>query len=162
VRTEVDLNIGFTGTLKSYYTNGIPGSLPILDTTSVDGNGNPDPGLSSGSLVFSTVLAVSNSIGPVAVQNAKAGVARLTYEGVPYSYTNVINGSYPLWYHENYYFKNTGAGVPTAAQQTVINLFYQSITNAAYTVSSVYTNNYIPEAALLVKRGFDGGPITLK
>jgi len=163
VRTETDLNIGFTGSLKTYYTNSAGGNVPILDTTSVDSNGNPDPGLSSGSVLYNTVLVVSNSIGNAAVKDAKAaGVLRLTYEGVPYSYSNVVTGSYPLWYYESYYYKNTGSGQPTAAQQTIINLLYGSVTNAAYTVSSLYTNNYIPEPALIVKRGFDGGPITLK
>ena len=162
VRTETDLNIGFTGTLKTYYTNAAGGNVPILDTTSVDASGNPDPGLSSGSVLYNTVIVVSNSIGNVAVSNAKSGAARLTYEGVSYSYNNVINGSYPLWYYESYFYKNTGAGQPTAAQQTVINLFYQSVTNAAFTIDPVYTNSYIPEPALTVKRGFDGGPITLK
>ncbi len=163
VRTETDLNIGFTGTLHTYYTNSSSGNVPILDTTSVDANGNPDPGLTSGSVLYNTVLVVSNSIGNAAVKDAKsAGVLRLTYEGVPYSYSNVVTGSYPLWYYESYYYKNTGSGQPTAAQQTVINLLYQSVTNSAYTVSPLYTNNYIPEPALIVKRGFDGGPITLK
>jgi len=163
VRTETDLNIGFTGTLKTYYTNSTGGNVPILDTTSVDANGNPDPGLSSGSVLYNTVLVVSNSIGNAAVKDAKAaGVLRLTYEGVPYSYSNVVTGSYPLWYYESYYYKNTGSGQPTAAQQTIINLLYGSVTNSAYTVSSLYTNNYIPEPALIVKRGFDGGAITLK
>ncbi len=162
VRTETDLNIGFTGSLRSYYTNATSGNVPILDTTSVDANGNPDPGLSSGSVLYNTVLVVSNSIGNAAVKDAKSGAFRLTYEGIPYSYSNVVTGSYPLWGYESYYYKNTGAGQPSAAQLAVINLLYQSVTNAAYTVSSLYTNNYIPEPALKVKRGFDGGPITLK
>jgi hypothetical protein len=160
VRTEVDLNIGFTGTLQSYYTNGLS-NTPILDTTSTDPDGSFDPGLTSGSTLYNTVLAVSNSIGTVAVQNAKSGAARLTYQGVPYSYSNVVNGTYPLWFHEDYYYKNTGAGQLTPGQSTVLQLFYGSITNAAYTVNAVYTNNFIPEAALNVKRTLDGGPITL-
>jgi len=163
VRTEVDLNIGFTGQLQTYYTNGAPGSLPILDTTSQDPNGDFDPGLSSGSTLYNTVLAISNSIGTVAVSNAKAGAARLAFAGVPYSYSNVISGSYPLWFHEQYFYKNPGtAGALTPSQATVLQLFYGSITNSAYTVSSIYTNNYIPESALNVSRTLDGGPITLK
>jgi hypothetical protein len=155
VRTEVDANIGNSSGILTYYTNGLS-NVPQLDQSA-------DPGLSSGSAVYNTVLAVTNSIGTVAVQNAKSGAARLQYEGVPYSYSNVINGSYPLWYYENYYTLNSQqAGTPSAAQQAVLNLFYTSITNAAYTTSSVYTNNYIPEPALLVKRGLDGTLIKLK
>lgn len=155
VRTEIDANIGNTSGIITYYTNGL-NNLPQFDT-------GADPGLSSGSILYNTVLAISNSIGTVAVSNAKSGAARLQYEGVPYSYTNVINGSYPLWYYENYYTLNSQqTGAPTTAQQTVLNLFYSSITNASYAVSSVYTNSYIPEPALLVKRGLDGTLIKLK
>lgn len=155
VRTEIDANIGNYSGIITYYTNGVS-NLPQLD-------GSADPGLSSGSTLYNTVLAISNSIGTVSVSNAKSGAARLEYEGVPYAYTNVINGSYPLWYYENYYTLNsTQSGTPSAAQQAVINLFYSSITNAAYTVSSVYTNSYIPEPALLVKRGLDGTLIKLR
>ena len=73
-----------------------------------------------------TVLALTNSIGTVAVQNIKSWLWRaIAYEGVPYSASNVINGSYSLWGYENYYFitaPNTGA--PSAAQQAVMDAFY--------------------------------------
>jgi hypothetical protein len=110
--------------------------------------------------VANTVLVLTNSIGTVAVQNLKSGLAAIPYEGVPYSAANVINGSYPLWGYENYYFitsPNTGA--PSIPQQAVIDAFYQSVTNAAFAVSTVFTNNFIPDTSLRVYRDFDGGQI---
>ena len=64
----------------------------------------PIPGYSSASKVVTAVTALTNSIGTVAVQNATPPLAPIAFEGVPYSVTNVINGSYPLWGYEHYYF----------------------------------------------------------
>jgi hypothetical protein len=41
----------------------------------------------------------------------------------------------------------------------VIDAFYQSVTNAAFAVSTVFTNNFIPDTSLRVYRDFDGGQI---
>jgi hypothetical protein len=155
VRTEIDLNIYNTAGIVTYTNNA---GQPVLD-------GSGDPGLSSGGAVTTTVLALTNSIGTIAVQNLKSGVTALAYEGVPYSITNVINGSYPLWGYENYYYIATGqnyTGEPSSGQLAVINAFYQSVTNAAFQTPSypVFGNNFIPNAALKVKRTVDGGPIT--
>jgi len=151
VRTEFDFNIYNSGNIKTFYTNSL--GQPILDTSA-------DPGLAAGGAVANTVLVLTNSIGTVAVQNLKSGLAAIPYEGVPYSAANVINGSYPLWGYENYYFitsPNTGA--PSIPQQAVIDAFYQSVTNAAFAVSTVFTNNFIPDTSLRVYRDFDGGQI---
>jgi hypothetical protein len=153
VRTEIDLNIYNTQTINTYYTNGIS-NTPILDTSA-------DPGLTSGGTVANTVIAITNSIGTVAVQNIKKGVAALSYEGVPYSVTNVINGSYPLWGYENYYYITSGTGTPSTAQLAVINAFYQSVTNATFqSTDPVFVGNFIPNSSLQVQRGSDGGQIT--
>jgi len=152
VRTEIDLNIYNTQTINTYYTNAL--GQPVLDTSA-------DPGLSAGGAVANTVLVLTNSIGTVAVQNIKSGLAAIAYEGVPYSPTNVENGSYPLWGYENYYFiTSPNTGSPSAPQQAVINAFYQSVTNAAFAVSPVFTNLFIPTASLRVSRNVDGGQIT--
>jgi hypothetical protein len=155
VRTEIDLNINNTATINTYYTNSL--GQPVLD-------GSADPGLSAGGSVTATVLVLTNSIGTVAVQNIKKGVAAIPYEGVPYSVTNVINGSYPLWGYENYYYINTGhnyTGAPSPNQLTVINAYYQAVTNATFqSTSSIFVGNFIPNAALQVGRNADGGQIT--
>src|SRR6202142_2108186 len=144
VRTEIDLNIYNTANIKTF-TNNAAG-LPVQDKST-------DPGLPAGGTVANTVLALTNSIGTVSVQNIKLGLGAIAYEGVPYSASNVINGSYPIWGYENYYFitePNTGA--PSTAQQAVLDAFYQSVTNAAFAVSPVFTNNFIPTASLKVSR----------
>jgi hypothetical protein len=152
VRTEIDLNIYNTQTINTYYTNAL--GQPVLDTSA-------DPGLTSGGTVANTVLALTNSIGTVAVQNIKKGLAPLAYEGIPYSVTNVINGSYPLWGYENYYYITTGTGTPSTPQLAVINAFYGLVTNATFqATSSVFVGNFIPNASLQVQRGSDGGQIS--
>jgi hypothetical protein len=153
VRTEIDLNIYNSQTINTYYTNGVS-NTPLLDTSS-------DPGLTSGGTVANTVIALTNSIGTVAVQNIKKGLAAISYEGVPYSVTNVINGSYPLWGYENYYYITSGQGTPSAQQLAVINAFYGLVTNATFQATSkVFVGNFIPNASLQVSRGSDGGQIT--
>ena len=117
--------------------------------------------MTSGGAVTANVLVLTNSIGTVAVQNIKKGVAALSYEGVPYSVTNVINGSYPLWGYENYYYITSGNYAPSTAQLAVINAFYGLVTNATFQATSpVFVGNFIPNASLQVQRGSDGGQIT--
>ncbi len=152
VRTETDLNIYNAAQINTYGTNA--SGQPVLDLSN-------DPGLNAGGAVFNTVLALTNSIGTVAVQNIKKGVAPVAYEGVSYSVTNIINGSYPLWGYENYYYITTGTGTPSTAQSAVINAFYQSVTNASFqTNSPVFVGNFIPNSALKVQRFSDGGQIS--
>jgi hypothetical protein len=155
VRTEIDLNIYNTLNIQTYYTNASGQATRDL---------SGDPGLAAGGAVANTVLVLTNGIGTVAVQNLKSGLVSIPYEGVPYSTTNVINGSYPLWGYENYYYIPYGSGVSGAlsqSQQAVLDTFYQSVTNAAFQaqVGGVFTNNFIPNTALRVYRDFDGGQI---
>jgi len=154
VRTEIDLNIYNNNYINTYYTNSL--GQPVLDASA-------DPGLTAGGAVANTVLVLTNAIGTVAVQNIKKGVAAIPYEGVPYSVTNVINGSYPLWGYENYYYLNSGnTGAPSAAQLAVINTFYQSVTNTTFqSADPVFVGNFIPNASLQVYRNSDGGPISV-
>jgi hypothetical protein len=152
VRTETDLNIYNSAQINTYFTNSL--GQPVLDVSN-------DPGLNSGGALANTILVLTNAIGTVAVQNIKTGLGTLAYEGVRYSVTNVINGSYPLWGYENYYYVTTGTGTPSTAQLAVINAFYQSVTNASFqTNSPVFVGNFIPNSALKVQRFSDGGQIT--
>jgi hypothetical protein len=153
VRTEIDLNIYNTGNIKTF-TNNAAG-LPVQDQSA-------DPGLASGGANANTVLALTNSIGTVSVQNLKSTLVPIAYEGVNYSVTNVINGSYPIWGYENYYFiSSPNTGAPSTAQQAVLDAFYASVTNATFQVvtNPTFTNNFVPLTALKVKRDYDGGPI---
>ena len=152
VRTEIDLVIQNTAGITTY-TNA--GGQPVLD-------GSADPGLASGKDVYNAVVALTNAIGTVAVQNVKVGVAPIPYEGVPYSVTNIINGSYPIWGYENYYYITSGTGSPDGPHLDVINAFYAGVTNTTFqTTSSVFKNNFVPNGWLKVSRSVDGGPISL-
>lgn len=155
VRTETDLNIyNSLGILT--FTNNAAG-LPVQDASA-------DPGLSSGSTEASTVFALTNSIGTIAVQDLtdKPLLAPIAYNGVNYSVENVENGSYALWSYENYYYiSSPNTGAPTAPQLAVLNAYYQSVTNATFQNinNPVFTNNFVPISALKVTRDYDGGPI---
>jgi hypothetical protein len=85
VRTEIDANIDFTGTISTWTTNSLGQPVP-----------DPSGGQSSGSNVRALLKAIGNAIGTVAASDISTDTT-LSYEGVPYSITNVENGSYPLW-----------------------------------------------------------------
>jgi hypothetical protein len=154
VRTEIDLAIYNSANIKTF-TNSAA-NLPVQD-------GSADPGYSSASKVVTAVTVLTNSIGTVAVQNVTGPLAPIAFEGVSYSVTNVINGSYPLWGYEHYYFIASGfPGSPVGTPQgAVVDALYNSVTNAAFQniTNAVFTNNFVPIPALKVKRNFDGGPI---
>jgi len=154
VRTEIDYNIFNFGAIITYSNNAA--NLPVLDTSL-------DPGYSSASKVVSAVTAITNSIGTVAYQNATAPLVPIAYEGVTYSVTNVINGSYPLWGYEHYYYIPKGfTGYSGDGAKAVLDVFYNSVTNAQFQSlnNPVFTNNFVPISALKVTRNFDGAQIT--
>jgi len=154
VRTVTDLVIYNSAGFISYQTNAL--GQPVLDTSA-------DPGLQFGGSVANTVGVLTNSIGTVSVQNIIKNTAAIPYEGVPYSVSNVINGSYPLWGYEHYYYITANTGHPTQPQLDVINALYNVVTNGAFQTTSVFTNKFIPNGALRVHRNapVDGGPIFL-
>ena len=86
VRTEIDANIYFTGTISAWTTNSAGQPVP-----------DPKGGQSSGSAVRNLLKVLPEAIGTVAAQDIST-MTPLAYEGVPFSITNVENGSYPLWY----------------------------------------------------------------
>jgi hypothetical protein len=149
VRTEIDANIEFTGTISTWTTNSLGQPIP-----------DPAGGQSSGSSIRSLLKVITNGIGTVAASDIST-FPTLSYEGVPYSITNVENGSYPLWGYENYYL-NSGNGAPSAAQYQVITNLFSAVTNANFqTNSSLFIGNFAPLSGLQVTRSTDGGPITL-
>jgi hypothetical protein len=155
VRTEIDLNIQANG-FQTYTTNS-SGQI-VQDTTGIDEEGNLDPGQSSGSTLVGVVKYITNSIGTIAVQNLKSGVAPLAYEGISYTPASVQNGSYALWGYENYYYLTT---LNNANQLQVINLLYQAVTNSAFqsATNPVFSTNFVSLPTLNVSRSSDGGSI---
>jgi hypothetical protein len=164
VRTEVDLNVYFSGTISTWVTNqsgyatlgGVYTSTPI-------GQPVPDPngGQSSGANVRGQVNAITNAIGTVAVQDISTLTA-LNYEGVPYSVANVQNGSYPIWGYERWAYLTAGQGAPSPNQLAVINTLLAAVTNTNYqATNTVFVGNFVPLSGLQVDRSSDGGPIFL-
>jgi len=157
VRTEIDLNIQAYG-FQTYTTNAA-GQI-VQDTSGVDQEGNLDPGRTSAGALVNDVKVITNAIGTIAVQNIKSGVTPLAYEGVSYSISNVLSGSYPLWGYENYYYLTS---LNNASQLAVINLLYNSVTNAAFQSinNPVFTNFFIPYSSVnaQIQPRADGGPI---
>jgi hypothetical protein len=149
VRTEIDANVYFTGTLSTWTTNAL--GQPIPDTSG---------GQTSGSNVRAVVQAIGSAIGTVAASDISSDTP-LSYQGVGFSIANVENGSYPLWGYEYYYY-NTSTGAPSPAQLQVINYLLSAVTDPTYqSTSSLFVGKFAPLSGLQVTRSTDGGPITL-
>jgi|ERR1019366_8633215 hypothetical protein len=146
VRTEIDANIYFTGTISSYTTNAIGQPIPDL-------NG----GLANGGAVVNHLKVITNAIGTVAAQDfpaTTAGFATIAYEGVPFSITNVETCSYPIWGYERWAYLKTGqTGAPSANQLNVITSLLSAVTNATFqTTSPLFTGKFARLSLLQVDR----------
>ncbi len=160
VRQVLDANTFASGE-NNFTTNGSGQPIPYLD-----GLGNPS-GAGSGTEVVAIVNAIPDSVGSVAGQDfysASPLVRALSYEGVPYSPANVINGSYPLWGYERYIYFSSGLQAPSPQQQQLIQALEGAIENPTFQASSSFTNKFISYSAVnaSVQRSIhvDGGPIT--
>jgi hypothetical protein len=148
VRTEIDANIYFTGTISAWTTNASGAPIP-----------DPNGGQNSSSGITALLNVLTNAIGTVAAANIGT-YTPLAYEGVPFSITNVENGSYPFWGYERWVYYTSGNSAPSTPQLTVINAFLGAVTNATYqTTSTVFVGNFAPLSGLQVDRSSDGGPI---
>ncbi len=165
VKQIIDASIYFTGsqaawtTNRTSYTNlgGVYLSTPIGQPVP-----HPTIGHNSGALVVSDLNNIPNAIGVVASGDF-GSFYTLSYEGYQPTPYNVAKGFYPIWGYEKFYWKNTGAGQPSAGQQTVINLLVGAITDYTFqhTPGNIYdTSKLVPLADLEVQRTTDGGPLT--
>ena len=153
VRTEIDANIYFTGTISSYTTNALGQPIP-----------DPNGGLANGGAVVNHLKVITNAIGTVAAQDfpaATAGFATIAYEGVPFSITNVEAGSYPIWGYERWAYLKTGqTGAPSANQLNVVTNLLAAVTNVTFqTCSILFSNKFARLSLMQVDRSADGGPI---
>jgi hypothetical protein len=148
----LDANIFFTGSAANFHTNSTPGGTPVEYA-----------GAGSGSEVAANVAAIPGSIGTVAVQDA-GSLTKLSYEGVPFTTNNVINGTYPLWGYERYiYFTDSRA--PSATQLALIQQLESAVSNPGYDyTNSLFQNKFVSYADVnnSVSRSttLDGGLIT--
>jgi len=155
VRREIDFNINNSASIVTF--SNAAGGVPVQDKSS-------NPGYASASKIVTAATAITNSITTIAVQNITSPLVPLNYEGVPYTFTNVINGSYALWGYEHYYFIPNSAGngsyIQNAGQQAVLDTLYSQVTNNVVLQTGVYAGNFVPAPWLKVSRNADGGPIT--
>jgi hypothetical protein len=138
VRQVIDANVYFGGTAYNYHTNGAS-LTPILWA-----------GASSGSDVAANVKAITNSIGTVAVQDAST-IPQLSYEGISFSVSNVISGSYPLWGYERYiYFPNGDPKAPSANQLALIQALETAVEDPTWQANSLkpFYNKFVSFAAV--------------
>jgi hypothetical protein len=151
VRTEIDANIYFTGTISAWTSNGVNG-VAIQD---------PNGGQSSGSLVRAVLAVTTNAIGTVAASDIST-YTPLAYEGVPFAITNVESGAYPLWAFERWVYPSTHQqGAPSANQLVVLNALLGVVTNANFqNTNSVFVGSFAPLNGMKVTRSSDGGQIT--
>jgi hypothetical protein len=172
VRQIIDANIYFTGTPSFYTTNrtayitnaaynaafsGVFSSNPI-------GAPVPSPlgGHNSGALVVADLLVLSNAIGTVSSGDFGTNTV-LSYEGYAPTPQNVAKGFYPIWGYERWFYKNAGAGQPSANQLIVINALFNAVTDTTYqhTPGNLFdAGKFVPLGDLQVERTSDGGPIT--
>ena len=153
VRTEIDANINFSGTISSFTTNSSGQAVQDPNLS--------DPGQNSGTAVKALLNVLTNTIATLAASDI-GSFTPLAYEGVPYSIANVENGSYPLWFYENYYYQTSGATAPSANQLVIINALIGAITNSSYQATSpLFINNYAPLSGMQWYRNqtSDGGKI---
>lgn len=149
VRQIIDASIYFTGT-PAFYTTNAQGA-PIL---------NPKGGHDGGGKVVADLRVLPNAIGTVAAGDIGT-LTPLSYEGYLPTPENVAKGKYPIWGYERWFYKNSGNGQPTAAQQTVINALLAAVTDADYQKTSpLFAGTFVPLSILEVERTVDGGPIT--
>jgi hypothetical protein len=151
-RITTEKDIGFVGSANLYENlGGATGWVQFAGFSSssgVDGE-------------VSTNASVISYLGLPDVENVLLptnGCVVLDYDGVPYSTTNVENGSYAIWGYEHLC---TRFGL-SASQTAIRDALIQTITDPNYqNTNVVFTGNYfIPLASMQVQRGSDGGPIS--
>jgi hypothetical protein len=151
VRQLFDAGVYFTGSAANFTTN----SNPPFTTP------QPYVGASSGTEVAAIVGVLTNSIGTVAAQDI-GSLPTLSYEGVPFTTANVVNGTYPLWGYERYIYV---PGSLTTGQQNIVNALEAAVEAPSFqTSSSLFIGKFVSYSVLNAVNGrslsLDGGPIT--
>jgi hypothetical protein len=151
-RITTEKDIGFTGTANLWQNLGGSKGWQLFQgfssSSGVDGE-------------VATNVNVISYLGLPDVENVLLptnGCVVLSYNGVPYSTTNVENGSYAIWGYEHACIAN---GL-SSAQQAICSALINSITDPNYqNTNVVFTGNYfIPLGSMQVQRGADGGVIS--
>lgn len=128
----------------------------------VGGQWVPTNGFSSGSGVRGQVGTYKDCVSYlglgdfVQITNNNQAVA-LSFNGVPYTTNNVINGSYAFWGYEHLCSRMGLSG----NQVLLRNALESAITNSTYQhTSPVYTGQFVATSDMQVQRSSDGGIIS--
>jgi hypothetical protein len=151
VRQVLDANIFFTGSAINYHTNS-SGTIVAW------------AGSGSGTEVANNVKQIPGAIGTVGAQDVST-LTQLSYEGVPFTTANVINGTYPIWGYERYiYFPSPDSRAPSANQLAVIKALESLVSDSTYDhSSSFFVNKFVSyadvNASVYRSTTLDGGLI---
>ena len=121
-------------------------------------------GYSSAGLERAVIYNTTNVVGYIGVADAYyiltngLGGVIMSYEGVPYSVTNVQNGAYPMWGYEHLANKKNAL---SPSQQAIHDALVSAITDLNFqTTNSLYNSQFVDQTHMKVQRGTDGAPIT--
>jgi hypothetical protein len=118
-------------------------------------------GFTSNGLLRGVVATKPDAIGYLGLADFAAIATNATmvaYDGVPFSHSNVTQGSYALWGYEH--LVNRAGGL-SSNQQAVRDALIKAITDPAFQgTNPLYTNSFTTVSDMQVERGADGGTIT--
>jgi hypothetical protein len=136
VRQLINTGIYYNSTIYNYTTNAFNSPIPYV-------------GAASGGEVTNIIKVIPNSIGTVAAQDI-GGLPVLSYNGVPFTVTNVLNGSYTLWGYERYiYYPSSDHRAPTGDQQSLIVALENAVSDYTYDhTSSLFVGKFVSFADL--------------
>jgi hypothetical protein len=147
-RISVEKCIGFVGS-------------PLLWTTNAAGVYINTNGLTSGGIERGVIQNRGDVIGYLGVADFNSisnSAATLPFNGVPFSHTNVVNGSYSIWGYEH--IVNRVGGLSTQ-KQAVRGALISAISNPQFqATNTLYNVAFTAVSEMHVERGSDGGTIT--
>ena len=147
-RISVEKDIGFVGS-------------PLLWMTNASGVYVNTNGLSSGGTLRGVVANRGDAIGYVGLADfnaVAANTALVPFNGVVFSHTNVLKGSYAIWGYEHVVNRVGGLSATKAA---VRDAFISAVTNSEFQrTNTLYNVNFTAVAEMEVERGADGATPT--
>lgn len=137
---------------------------PTLWATNTAGAYVSTNGYLSGGLVKNVVTGKSDAVGYHSLGDYTGSYTNaatiLSYNGVPYTITNVYKGNYTIWGYEHM-LNRTGVNGLNANQLLIFNALKARITDATYqATSSNYKGKFGELNAMEVERNGDGGPLS--
>ena len=134
---------------------------PVLWATNGTGGYVLTNGYSSGGTVRNVLKGSPDAIGYLGLSDwlqIAAQTSTLSYNGVPFSITNVYSGRYTIWAYEHLVHRVGGL---SGSQQQVFNALKNAIVDPVYQETSpLYAPNFGELKKMEVERTSDGGPLS--